>query len=104
MRRKATTTRATRRSTRPTNAIVAAYATGYRRTRQTAQPAAESHGLVVSIHDAVLPPIGFAARLKPDHRRDTVLVVDHGNTVPGIVSALCGCAVMPLGEHDYDRM
>lgn len=84
--------------------LVAAYATGYRRTRQTAQAAATAHGLAVSTYDAALPPIEFAARLRRDHRRDTVLVVGHSNTVPEIVSALCGCAVAPLGEHDYDRI
>lgn len=84
--------------------LAAAYATRFRRTRQTAQPAAEAHGLAVSIYDAALPAIEFAARLKREHPGDTVLVVGHSNTVPDIVSALCDCAVAPLGEHDYDRL
>jgi broad specificity phosphatase PhoE len=51
-----------------------------------------------------MPATELAARLRRDHPRGTVLVVGHSNTVPGLVSALCGCAVAPLGEHDHDRM
>src|SRR5688500_8806197 len=81
--------------------IVAAYATQYRRTRQTAQPAADAHGVTVIAYDADLPPSALAARLRRDHAAGTVLVVGHSNTVPDIVSALCGCAVLPLAESDY---
>ena len=81
--------------------LAAAYATPFRRTRQTAQPVADAHGLDVASYDAGLPPTELAARLRRDHPAGTVLVVGHSNTVPDIVGALCGCAVAPLEEDDY---
>jgi phosphohistidine phosphatase SixA len=81
--------------------IVAAYATQYRRTRQTAQPAADAHGVTVIAYDADVPASALAAQLRRDHASGAVLVVGHSNTVPDIVSALCGCAVPPLAESDY---
>ncbi len=81
--------------------IVAAYATQYRRTRQTAQPAADAHGVTVIAYDADFPASALAAQLRRDHASGTVLVVGHSNTVPDIVAALCGCAVSPLAESDY---
>ena len=81
--------------------IVAAYATQYRRTAETAQPTADAHGLTVVAYDADLPATALATRLRRDHASGTVLVVGHSNTVPDIVAALCGCAVPPLAESDY---
>lgn len=81
--------------------VVAVYATEFRRTQQTAAPVAARHGLAVATYDAKQPADAFAARLRRDHARGTVVVVGHSNTVPGIVSALCGCAVAPIDESDY---
>ena len=81
--------------------IVAAYATQYRRTRQTAQPTADAHGVTVATYDADLPAAALTAQLRRDHVSGTVLVVGHSNTVPDSVAALCGCAVSPLAESDY---
>jgi broad specificity phosphatase PhoE len=81
--------------------LTAAYATPYRRTQQTARPAAEAHGLGVASYAADLPAGELALRLRRDHPGGTVLVVGHSNTVPGIVGALCDCAVAPLDEDDY---
>ena len=50
---------------------------------------------------ADLPAAALTAQLRRDHVSGTVLVVGHSNTVPDIVSALCGCAVSPLAESDY---
>jgi broad specificity phosphatase PhoE len=81
--------------------VVAVYATDFRRTQQTAAPVAARHELAVSTYDARQAAEAFAARLRREHARGTVVVVGHSNTVPGIVSALCGCAVAPIAESDY---
>ena len=84
--------------------LVAAYATPFRRTRLTAQPAAGLHGIPVTLYDAARPAPDFAASLRKAYARGTVLVVGHSNTAPAIASALCGCTVAPLGEGDYDAI
>ena len=38
------------------------YATGYRRTQETAQPTARSHGMPVTTYDARMPVADFAAQ------------------------------------------
>ena len=81
--------------------LTAVYATPFRRTQQTARPVAEAHGLGVASYAAELPAGELALRLRRDHRGGAVLVVGHSNTVPGIVGALCDCAVAPLDEDDY---
>jgi broad specificity phosphatase PhoE len=79
----------------------AVYATRYRRALETAAPTARAHGLEVRQYDAAGTATDLAARLRRDHPTGTVLVVGHSNTVPGIVSALCGCAVDPIDEATY---
>jgi len=84
--------------------VVATYATGYRRTRDTAAPTAVAHDVSITAYDAEAPADAFARRLRRSHDRGTVLVVGHSNTVPGIVSALCGCNVAPIDESDYGNL
>jgi broad specificity phosphatase PhoE len=84
--------------------VVAAYATGYRRTQQTAAATAGAHGLAVTTYAADQPAPAFAARLRGAHARGTVLVVGHSNTAPQIAAALCRCTTTPLGDHDYGRV
>lgn len=84
--------------------LTAAYATDFRRTQSTAAPAAATHGIAVTTYDAAQPAEAFATRLKQGHAAGTVLVVGHSNTVPGIVSALCGCPVAPIDENDYGNL
>ena len=43
----------------------------------------------------------FAARLRRDHPRGTVLVVGHSNTLPPLARALCGCTVADMDEAIY---
>lgn len=83
--------------------ISAVYATGYRRTQQTAAPTALAHHLDVRTYDAAMPANEFAARLRTEHATGKVLVVGHSNTIPAIAGALCGCDVAPLREDEYDR-
>lgn len=84
--------------------LTAAYATGYQRTQQTAQPAASSHGIVVMIYDAQLPASAFASTLRASHHGGTVLVVGHSNTAPEIASALSGRATEPMADDEFSRI
>lgn len=84
--------------------LVAAYATQYRRTQQTARPAAMRNGIVVTTYDAGTPAAEFAARLRSAHPCGTVLVVGHSNTVPAIAAALCGCAVPPMADDEFGTL
>lgn len=82
--------------------LAAAYATGYRRTQQTARPAADAHGVAVTLYDAQLPATALAARLRAVHAHGTVLIVGHSNTVPDIVAALSGQPVDAMSDEQYD--
>jgi broad specificity phosphatase PhoE len=84
--------------------VVAAYATEYRRTIDTAAPTAAGHDVSIASYDAEAPADAVAARLRRSHANGTVLVVGHSNTVPGIVSALCHCEVAPIDESDYGNL
>jgi broad specificity phosphatase PhoE len=81
--------------------IAAIYATQYRRTQQTAEPVARSHGVEVTRYEAGEPVEALARRLRDTHAAGTVLVVGHSNTAPQIAAALCACPVAPLSEADY---
>ncbi len=83
--------------------VSAVYATGYRRTQQTAEPVAAGHGLGVTIYDARAAADHTAALLRQSGHAGTVLVVGHSNTVPALAAALCGCAVEPMDESEYGR-
>lgn len=83
--------------------VVAIYATEYRRTSDTAAPTAAAHDLSITSYAADTQPAAFAARLR-QASRGTVLIVGHSNTVPGIVSALCGCEVAAIDESDYGNL
>lgn len=84
--------------------LTAAHATGYRRTQQTAEPAAQAHGLTVRIYDAQQSATSLATQLLAADGGGTVLVVGHSNTVPDIVSALSGQAVEAIADDEYDRL
>lgn len=82
--------------------VVAAYATAYRRTQETAAPTAHAFGLPVTTYDAGLSAQALAQQLLREHKAGAVLV-GHSNTVPDMASALCGCAVGAMDETEYDR-
>ena len=83
-------------------------ATQFRRTQQTAAPAAAAAGLAVETRpidagNAATYADDLAADLRTMPAGSTVLVVGHSNTVPGIVQALSGQAPEPMPETEYDR-
>ena len=84
--------------------LTTVYATAYRRTQQTAQPAAAEHGISVTTYDAKMADAAFASQLRAAHARGTVLVVGHSNSVPGIVAALSGTAVEAIQDDQFDRI
>lgn len=81
--------------------LQAVYSTPTRRTRETAAPVAAAMGLEVRDYDPGLAPSELATMLHIRHAGDTVLLVGHSNTVPGIVTALCACPVDPMTEEEY---
>ena len=82
----------------------ALYTTDFQRTRQTLAPLARALRMEPVVYDARQPAAALAAALKAAHPRGTVVVAGHSNTVPAIVSALCGCATEPMAEDEYDRL
>ena len=84
--------------------LTAAYATAYRRTQQTAAPAAGTHSLEVTTYDAQSTASEFASQLRSNHRGGTILVVGHSNTVPDIAAALSQRATEPMPEETFDRL
>ena len=78
----------------------AVYSSAYQRTRQTAAPVARAHELPV-IDYTPDDAAAFAARLRADHPRGTVLVVGHSNTLPPLARALCNCAIADMDERVY---
>lgn len=81
--------------------VVAAYATRYRRTQQTAAPVARRAGIEVITYDANEPANAFASRLRATHTSGTVLVVGHSNTAPAIAAALCTCTVPAMADDEF---
>ena len=85
-----------------------AIATQFRRTRQTAEPAARAAGIPVVLRpidgsNAATYADALAAELRALPPGSTALVVGHSNTVPGIVEALSGQPATPMPETEYDR-
>ena len=83
--------------------VSAVYVSQYGRTRLTGEPLARAHGDSVRVYDANRNDL-LAARLRAEHKGQTVLVVGHGDSVPELLEALTGEA-LPKGEAvGYDRM
>ena len=83
--------------------LVATYATEFRRTQQTAQPAAALHGVPVQAYFARGPAAEVVAQWRQAHDAGTVLVVGHSNTVPAIIAALGGPAVT-IADEEFDGL
>jgi broad specificity phosphatase PhoE len=78
------------------------HSTDYLRTRDTAAPTAEAHGLQVQYYDPQDLP-AFAAHLRETRGRH--LVVGHSNTTPALVELLGGRPGPEIDEDaEYDRL
>jgi broad specificity phosphatase PhoE len=90
--------------------LTSAFVTEYKRTQQTADPAAREHQIAPTIL-----PVGkdkaeayaqrFAALVRREHLGKALLVVGHSNTVPAIVQALGGVQISPIEEAtEFNRI
>lgn len=77
------------------------YVTELQRTRDTAGPVAEAGG--TNIVEVAADDVDELLRRLRGHRRDTVLVVGHSNTIPDIVRGLGG-ETPPMAEDEYTRL
>lgn len=68
-------------------AFDAVYSTDYLRTKQTAQPLAESQGLEITLYHPT--KINYEEFMQ-NTKGKTVLIVGHSNTIPGFVNKLIG--------------
>jgi probable phosphoglycerate mutase len=80
--------------------LVGVHSTDTTRTRETARPTAEHHGLTVELYD---PPEDVVDKIV--QRRGAHLVVGHSNTVPSIVGLLDPQAeAPPIDDTEYNRL
>lgn len=84
--------------------LQAVYATEFRRTRQTAEPAAQAHGLPMTAYFSRGDSGETARQWRQRHHAGTVLIVGHSDSVADLAAALCGCASLPMDEREYDRV
>lgn len=83
--------------------ISAIYVTDFTRTKQTAQPLAKELG-----KDLVVVPKGdpklLVERLRKDNASQTVLLVGHTDTLPGLIKALGYPSDIKIEAQDYGNV
>ncbi|MEO7092427.1 MAG: phosphoglycerate mutase family protein, partial [Polyangiales bacterium] len=88
--------------------LAAVYSSQYRRTKDTAMPAAAGAGLTVQVKMVGASSTAYAADLAAtvmqNPSQHAVLIVGHSNTVPETVKALSGTAVPAIAETEYNRL
>ncbi len=85
--------------------ITAVYSTPLHRTLSTARPTADRLGLEIKTLAPTRTLVeDMAEVLREDHAGETVLVVNHSNTVPAIINALGAGPYEQLGENEYDDL
>ena len=85
----------------PVAGIAHIFSTPTTRTRQTAQPLAERHGLKVALYDPRTPQ-ALVAKVKGLH--GPVLVVGHSNTLSELVRLFGGQPGAEIADNEYDRV
>lgn len=76
--------------------LKAIYSTGYKRTRETAQPVSELLGLPVNEYQLSYPDSLVKAIIEL-HRGEQVLIVGHSNTTPMLAN-------IALGERTFEQL
>jgi len=88
--------------------VTAIYSTDYVRTRATAAPLAEMLHLPIRIYAAKdsegRPSAAVLVEALRKEPQAVALVVGHGDTVPGLLSALGVSQKVELGDRDYDNL
>lgn len=80
--------------------LAAVYGTKWRRSRETAGPIAQTHGLEPTIVDAEAGAVASAVRALP--RGSRFVIVAHSNTIPAILGALgAGVPGLTITEDEY---
>lgn len=84
--------------------LSAVYSSNYKRTQQTAAPAAADQGLSVQVYD----PLVYAPLVDDvlqNHRGNAVLIVGHSNTVPKLLDFLTGVSGSPdIPDSQFDNL
>ncbi|MEO0974309.1 MAG: histidine phosphatase family protein, partial [Pseudomonadota bacterium] len=84
--------------------VSAVFASPYARTQQTAQPLAARAGVDVTAYDPG-DSAALAARVLDQYAGDTVVIVGHSNTLPGLAAAFGAPTPLPPIAHDeYDNL
>lgn len=84
--------------------IKAIYCTKYNRTQETARPLANTLGIEPIIYKA-MDYDALITLIQTQHKNETVLVVGHSNTIPGIINAFgYEPALADLEHHEYDKL
>ncbi len=88
--------------------VTAIYSSQLKRTQETVAPLAAHLGLDVttveiSRDNLATYPTMVAELILADHRGETVVVVNHSNTVPLIVEALGGAPMPEITENKFDH-
>jgi broad specificity phosphatase PhoE len=81
--------------------ITEIYATGFKRTQQTAAPLAK----ILGLHVTTVSGKGSAeviAKLRESH--GNALVVSHSNIIPELIKGLGITASVSIAENDYDNL
>lgn len=88
--------------------VTAIMTTQFTRTRETARPSAEALHLTPEVVDAggpiALHEREVARKILAEHRGQVVLVVEHSNTIPGIVAALGAPEPPAICDSQYDGL
>lgn len=84
--------------------IDAIYATGYKRSQETAMPIANALSLPINTYDAADTETVLETILK-NHKGKIVLVVAHSNTLPELIANLGASKRVPaIAEAEYDNI
>ena len=88
--------------------VTAIYSSQFKRTQETVAPLAAYLGIPVttveiSRANMATYPKQLAETILAEHRGETVVVVNHSNTVPPIVEAFGGVPVPEITEEEYDH-
>lgn len=81
--------------------IGAVWSSNFRRTMQTAGPAAAALGIGMQRYDPD-DPAALAAQLRAAGLN--ALVVGHSNTIPPLAAVLCDCVVAEMSEDEYEQL
>ena len=82
--------------------VTEVWSTDYARTRETAAPVAESHGLEVQLYE---PEHAYRMADRMREKDGVILIVGHSNTIGDVASAFSGEeAGSDLDESDYETL